>query len=461
MGLPIAPHISDKYADLLRVGELWINGEPTRWRTKGYGKEAWFDNFELAFRARLRQLERSGLVPPCDLASEITLVYWVCKLTSINYCLWEICSYIQQSLEKSRMVILETFDSSNPTLSILEYSLTLVGAATGTICMRWTKDNNIMYVNRHGQRRCKGTMKTIETQVPLRLLSDPEVENFRPIYDVDMELIVPRSIGDRIVGRLSCFNRGLDRFTDSSSLVSAVEPLMPRGSSNLRQISYPPAAPLFAEGEETSAGRRRSSRHGHAYTAEAQQLSTTNDNEIDAEIRSRRRASAQHRLDELSQYRRYIRTSSGYLVEEALPFNSRESSRSPVNSGRRSAGSDDSFLGPQTPRDRYARTGSQQSIPGEFDDPGGGRGDTFRNHSRNRESVSKHKIKTPDTGSTVTSKKSVAFAPDERNAEEQRVEAQRRLAQLQQYRRYIGNQPAESSNPEMFDEPPSRIPPSW
>lgn len=39
MGLPIAPHISDKYADLLRVGELWINGEPTRWRTKGYGKE--------------------------------------------------------------------------------------------------------------------------------------------------------------------------------------------------------------------------------------------------------------------------------------------------------------------------------------------------------------------------------------------------------------------------------------
>lgn len=65
---------------------------------------------------------------------------------------------------------------------------------------------------------------------------------------------------------------------------------------------------------------------------------------------------------------------------------------------------------------RYARTGSQQSIPGEFDDPGGGRGDTFRNHSRNRESVSKHKIKTPDTGSTVTSKKSVAFAPDGESA---------------------------------------------
>mmetsp|Transcript_25579 Transcript_25579/g.25304 ORF Transcript_25579/g.25304 Transcript_25579/m.25304 type:complete len:133 (-) Transcript_25579:9-407(-) len=132
-----------------------------------------------------------------------------------------------------------------------------------------------------------------------------------------MELIVPRSIGDRIVGRLSCFNRGLDRFTDSSSLVSAVEPLMPRGSSNLRQISYPPATPLFAEGE-TSDGRRRLSRRDHASTAEVQQLSTTNDNDIDAEIRSRRRASAQHRLDELSQYRRYIRTSSGYLVEEAL-----------------------------------------------------------------------------------------------------------------------------------------------
>ncbi|KAF4735780.1 hypothetical protein FOZ63_015010, partial [Perkinsus olseni] len=333
--------ILNTYADLLRVGELWINGKPTRWRTRGYGKEAWFDHFELAFRARLRELERSGLVPHCDLANEITLIYWVCKLTSINYCLWEICSYIQQTLEKSRMVILETFDPLDPTVSILEYSLTLVGAATGSICMRWTKDNNIMYVNRHGQRKCKGTVKTVETQVPLRLLRDSEVEAFRPVYDVDMELIVPRSIGDRLASRLSCFNKGLGKFTDSSSLVSAAEPLMPQGSSSLRQTSYPDhdlavEKPLLGRQESDGFYPPRRDSAGSTY-------SEYSGASVEDESRARRKAGAQQRLDELRRYRKYIRTSSGNLLEEVTPRGSRE----PAGNKRRSG---ESLHAPQTPR---------------------------------------------------------------------------------------------------------------
>ncbi|KAF4653019.1 hypothetical protein FOL46_009402, partial [Perkinsus olseni] len=419
--------ILNTYADLLRVGELRINGKPTRWRTRGYGKEAWFDHFELAFRARLRELERSGLVPHCDLANEITLIYWVCKLTSINYCLWEICSYIQQTLEKSRMVILETFDPLDPTVSILEYSLTLVGAATGSICMRWTKDNNIMYVNRHGQRKCKGTVKTVETQVPLRLLRDSEVEAFRPVYDVDMELIVPRSIGDRLASRLSCFNKGLGKFTDSSSLVSAAEPLMPQGSSSLRQTSYPDhdwavEKPLLGRQESDGFHPPRRDSAGSTY-------SEYSGASVEDESRARRRAGAQQRLDELRRYRKYIRTPSGNLLEEVTPRGSRE----PAGDRRRSGESTDSLHAPQTPRQRYSRTGSQQSIPDEFDDRYSGDG---RDHPRHP-AVHRRGDKTPGTGSTVASKKSVTFASEGCTSErDQRIEARRRLAQLQQYRRY-------------------------
>ncbi|KAF4655919.1 hypothetical protein FOL47_009223 [Perkinsus chesapeaki] len=426
--------ILNKYADLLRVGELWINGQPTRWQTGGFGKEGWFDHFELAFRARLRELERAGLVPPCGLADEITLIYWVCKLTSINYCLWEICSYIRESLEKSRMIILETFDPVDPTESILVYSLTLVGAATGSICMSWTKGNNIMYVNRHGERKCKGTVKTIETQVPLRLLDDSDVETFKPIYDVDMELIVNRGLGDKIASRLNCFNTGVGKFTDSSSLVSATEPLMPRGSSMLRELSYPTVSmspeeiPLF----EGSRGRRTST----TYTSDR------SCSEDGSEERFRKRAEAQQRLHELQRYRRYIKTSSGELIQDSSPSASRSRR---VSSGGATA---DSQSPTRTPR--YSRGGSQQSIPDEFDLSDDGR-DHLRNFQR--------KNATPDTASTAVSKKSVTFARNELTDEgDRRTEARRRLEELKQYRRYIKNQQVEAED---CDAAPSRVPPSW
>jgi hypothetical protein len=132
--------ILSKYADVLRVGRLFVNDKLCEWDVKGQSKEVpvllsrkflkeccfqgWLTSFCVAFCHRLRILELTEEFPstpprqnghrfsfdlrkpllPSGNPSDGWLVYWICKATSINYALFEVSSFVQKELGEEKMV---------------------------------------------------------------------------------------------------------------------------------------------------------------------------------------------------------------------------------------------------------------------------------------------------------------------------------------------------------------------
>mmetsp|Transcript_5538 Transcript_5538/g.8631 ORF Transcript_5538/g.8631 Transcript_5538/m.8631 type:complete len:555 (+) Transcript_5538:87-1751(+) len=188
----VSEEIVRRYADVLRVGRLVVNGRDMEWDTDK-STEMQLRSFCSSLFTRL-----SEVLP--DLAKTNPEVlrftaYWYCKAVSINYALIEVLLMI-----KEKVGVLCTIETRETGVgSLVEYVLE---AAPRTnllrVSLRWRKDNNIVYRDpEKSECQVKGSLWSVATEFSL-----PPKEGFLPAYCLQMRL--RKSLAARFASSLAC-----------------------------------------------------------------------------------------------------------------------------------------------------------------------------------------------------------------------------------------------------------------
>mmetsp|Transcript_41445 Transcript_41445/g.117329 ORF Transcript_41445/g.117329 Transcript_41445/m.117329 type:complete len:280 (+) Transcript_41445:122-961(+) len=189
---PHAEQILTRYADLLRVGQLCINGRRVFWNTNAANRLQ-LERFCAAFVGELKQLPAVRA-----LEDEVLLkaAHLVCKALSINYVLGELMSVIRSRL-KGKATDMYSISANGSSSPRPEYGVD-VAADGGTVraYVRWTGRGNIVCCDgRTAKMKVKGTLSHVETRFPM----SPE-PGFMPVYSMRVEL--QRSRLERFTSRL-------------------------------------------------------------------------------------------------------------------------------------------------------------------------------------------------------------------------------------------------------------------
>ncbi|CAK0808061.1 unnamed protein product [Prorocentrum cordatum] len=188
---PLAQEVLRRYADILRVGQLSVNGEDVRWETNA-STELQLAAFCAAFCGELRRLKDLEQVPDGVLAMA---PYWLCKAVSINYALIEVLMLVQEVVGK--MCTIETRAPGGT--SIVAYFVNIVPSAEGGslqsmhVEMQWAVSDNIVYRDPcTAESRVKGSLSSLATDIGL----PPDRRATTSVYLLKMRL--KRSIGARL-----------------------------------------------------------------------------------------------------------------------------------------------------------------------------------------------------------------------------------------------------------------------
>lgn len=204
----VAEEVLRRYADLLRVGRITLNGETASWQTDT-SNEFQLHGFCATVSAKLREL-----LP--DLAEDNPVVlqlasYWLLKAVSINYALIEVVVLVRERV--GVLCTIETRDERGG--ASVDYSVEVLPGPSLRVSITWRKGNNIVYCDpRTAERKVKGTLTNLATEFRL-----PPEPGFVPAYSLDMQL--RRSLAAKIVSRLGCV--GSDH--NNMNLIHVDEPL--------------------------------------------------------------------------------------------------------------------------------------------------------------------------------------------------------------------------------------------
>mmetsp|Transcript_132366 Transcript_132366/g.264017 ORF Transcript_132366/g.264017 Transcript_132366/m.264017 type:complete len:427 (+) Transcript_132366:31-1311(+) len=186
---PVTQEILRRYADVLRVGSVHVNGQVVRWDTRT-STEGQLWNFSEALFNRLRQL------PELSKASDEVLhqaTYWVCKAVSINYALMEVLLLVRR--KAGCMCTIETADDLG---CLVTYAIEVRPDQMVHIRLCWRGKNNIVYRDPlTASRKVKGTLSCMETEFPL-----PPVKRFAPCYRLHMKF--KRSLPAKFASTMTC-----------------------------------------------------------------------------------------------------------------------------------------------------------------------------------------------------------------------------------------------------------------
>lgn len=176
-----------KYADILRVGRLWVNHELVTWRT-GCGPE---DQLRGFCRGVFGVLSRQAGDDP-DPQVFYGVAYWFCKAVSINYAFVDLLKTLQRKLggpctinsaegqdqpSVEYSVQLRTHTARFPMDDYSDPSYTL------HVSVDWKDRDNIIVVDpTTGSRQAKGTLYRMETEFPM-----PPRRGFAPTYTVHLD----------------------------------------------------------------------------------------------------------------------------------------------------------------------------------------------------------------------------------------------------------------------------------
>lgn len=207
---PLASEILREYADLLRVGRLRVNDEEVCWSTSGSTKSQ-LQAFSTAFIASLKRTSETKRFEDAVLAQ---MVYWMCKVVSINYALAEVLCTVRARLGTGCCI--KTTGSRGETL--VDYSLEVLPEQLARVRMTWSGRGNVICCNpKTGKAKAKATLRYLETEFLL-----PPGPEFTPTYTLDLATM--RSPSQRLISKV------LRRTTRSSSEISVDEPLSSPGS---------------------------------------------------------------------------------------------------------------------------------------------------------------------------------------------------------------------------------------
>jgi len=173
---PLAEEILWQYADVLRVGQLRLNGQEIQWDTSASNHQQ-LQSFCKAFVGGLRQL-----VPLASREDTVLChaVHWFCKVVSINYVLSEVLDLLRQTLG-AQCAIRTTGDRG---ASLVEYSAEVRPDCSMRICVSFKGKGNIICCDPStGKKQIKGTLSSLETEFPL-----PPGIGFSPEYHLQMTL---------------------------------------------------------------------------------------------------------------------------------------------------------------------------------------------------------------------------------------------------------------------------------
>mmetsp|Transcript_7376 Transcript_7376/g.18516 ORF Transcript_7376/g.18516 Transcript_7376/m.18516 type:complete len:266 (+) Transcript_7376:102-899(+) len=211
----MAKEITREYADILRVGRLWVNGAWVTWQTGG-SMDLQLQRFCAALFASLRRLPESAsfrepMMQRC--------AYWICKTLSINYILMEVLHAIGQ-----RVGVLCTIEGSQDSTGA-DYSIELLPGPALRAAIVWTARDNIVHRDPHtAERRVKATLNRMDTEFPL----PPEL-GFAPSYTINIEF--RRSLASQILSTMACQDACTDKQGPSQTNI-VVSPLAPLRSSS-------------------------------------------------------------------------------------------------------------------------------------------------------------------------------------------------------------------------------------
>lgn len=179
-----------RYADVLRVGSIVVNGETVRWNTDS-STENQLRAFSQALFGKLRPMPELA-----RLGNEVVAqaAYWVCKAVSINYALIEVLLLIQQKV--GVMCTIETREDSGQAL--ITYSLQVTPTQVAHLTLSWRGKNNIVYrAPGSAEKQIKGTLRSLDTEFPL-----PPDPRFLPAYRLEMKF--KRSLAARFMSNVVC-----------------------------------------------------------------------------------------------------------------------------------------------------------------------------------------------------------------------------------------------------------------
>lgn len=178
-----------RYADLLRVGRLSVQGRVTSWKTET-SSELQLQGFCEAFGKRLQELlPELANTPVLPLAA-----YWLLKAVSINYALIEVVLMVRRQV--GVLCSIETREDCGGAL--VEYQVEVRPGPVLRVSLGWRKGNNIVYRDpKTAHRKVKGSLSRLATEFEL-----PPRPNCLPEYSLDLRL--KKSLAAAVAAKISC-----------------------------------------------------------------------------------------------------------------------------------------------------------------------------------------------------------------------------------------------------------------
>lgn len=179
-----AGQIIAHYSDVLRVGHLLVGTSVATWETDCSMQNA-LSSFTSAFNEQWHN-ELAKADPQYagfGTRQMPDIVYWVCKATSVNYCLAEVMSFLQRALRITSPLSVETYDSeeSRPLLEYVVYPRPEHREIA--VELKWRRAGQITCLDMEsGERSVWGSLTSVRMAFPV-----PPGPTFLPQFEVKFE----------------------------------------------------------------------------------------------------------------------------------------------------------------------------------------------------------------------------------------------------------------------------------
>mmetsp|Transcript_30910 Transcript_30910/g.67728 ORF Transcript_30910/g.67728 Transcript_30910/m.67728 type:complete len:404 (-) Transcript_30910:35-1246(-) len=170
----ISQEILASYADIVRTGQLSLNGHALEWDTSGSTVHQ-LQEFVAEFTSRLRSLSWSGGLDSAELG---LAAYWVCKATSFNYILIGIILMLRR-----KVGCVTTIETRSTAGEKLQYCVEVLTGLKLRVSLDWSWEGNILDIHPERGKKTVGTITRVSTE-----FNCPPAQGFRPIYNLQIQV---------------------------------------------------------------------------------------------------------------------------------------------------------------------------------------------------------------------------------------------------------------------------------
>lgn len=174
-----------KYADVLRIGRLLVNGREITWETRA-SNSMQLQNFCSAFT---NALERVPELSNLESALVYQAAHLTCKALSINYAMSEVLQLVGQRISEKRSGCMCSIRTCGDTgKSLVDYVVEILPDNVMRTRVSWRGKGNIISCNmKTAKRKVRGTLFHMETEFPMAV-----ERSFIPTYSLQMDLAPSR-----------------------------------------------------------------------------------------------------------------------------------------------------------------------------------------------------------------------------------------------------------------------------